>query len=88
MEKPAELGEILELSKKLAKDIPFVRVDFYIINHKVYFSEMTFFPASGFAPFEPDEWDATFGSWLKLPEKIRFLYARRVFYPTGRSRII
>lgn len=70
MEKPLELEEILELSRKLAKDIPFVRVDFYIINHKVYFSEMTFFPASGFAAFEPDEWDTIFGSWLTLPEKV------------------
>lgn len=70
MEKPSELETLLELSKKLSKDIPFVRVDFYIINHKVYFSEMTFFPASGFAAFEPDEWDTTFGSWLLLPEKV------------------
>ena len=70
MEKPAELEEVLELSKKLAKGFPFVRVDFYIINHKVYFSEMTFFPASGFAAFEPDEWDTTFGSWLTLPEMV------------------
>lgn len=67
MEKPAELDQILELAQKLSRNIPFVRVDFYIINHKVYFSEMTFFPASGLVPFEPEEWDNTFGSWLYLP---------------------
>lgn len=67
MEKPKELDEILELSKKLSKGIPFVRTDFYIINHQVYFSEMTFYPASGFEKYEPDEWDYIFGSYLKLP---------------------
>lgn len=69
MEKPAQLEEILELSRKLSADIPFVRTDFYIINHKVYFSEITFFPAAGFRPFEPESWDETFGSWIDLPAK-------------------
>ena len=65
--KPDELEEILEFSKKLSDGIPFVRTDFYIVNHHVYFSELTFFPASGFALFEPDEWDYIFGNYLKLP---------------------
>lgn len=65
--KPDELPEMLELAKKLSENIPFLRVDFYIIEHKVYFSELTFFPASGFERFVPDEWDDILGSWLKLP---------------------
>lgn len=69
IEKPAELDEMLKLSRVLSKDIPFVRTDFYTVNHKVYFGELTFYPASGFASFVPDEWDYTFGSWLTLPEK-------------------
>lgn len=69
IEKPAQLEEILELSKKLSKDIPFVRVDFYIVKNQVFFSELTFYPASGFSAFEPEEWDYTFGTWLKLPNK-------------------
>lgn len=64
--KPDELDEILELSRKLSVGIPFVRTDFYIINHQVYFSEITFFPASGFEKYEPDEWDYVFGDYLKL----------------------
>lgn len=66
MPRPRQLNEILELSKKLSEGIPFVRTDFYIINNRVYFSEITFFPGSGFAPFEPDEWDKTFGDWIDL----------------------
>ena len=66
---PAELAQMLEFSRILAKDIPFVRTDFYVIDHKVYFGEITFFPASGMSAFEPESWDDTFGSWLELPEK-------------------
>jgi len=66
IEKPDELEEMLEISRILAKDMPFIRTDFYIINHKLYFSEFTFFPASGFEKFEPEHWDQEFGSWLKL----------------------
>lgn len=68
IQKPDELKKILELSKKLSAGIPFLRVDFYIIEHKIYFSELTFFPASGFEKFEPEEWDYTLGSWLILPQ--------------------
>ena len=67
-EKPAELDKLLELAKKLSKDIPFVRTDFYIIGHQVYFGEMTFFPACGMKPFVPREWDYKLGSYLTLPK--------------------
>ena len=67
IEKPAELDEMLELSRVLSKDIPFVRTDFYVVNHKVYFGELTFFPASGLVGFVPSGWDETLGRWLKLP---------------------
>ena len=40
--RPFELEEMLELSKKLAKDIPFVRTDFYSIHGQTSFGEMTF----------------------------------------------
>ena len=64
---PAELQEMLRCASELAKDIPFVRVDFYTANNKVYFGELTFFPAGGMVKFEPEEWDYKLGSWTKLP---------------------
>lgn len=67
--KPEQLEEMLALSKILSKDIPFVRTDFYVIEGQVYFGEITFFPASGMAEFDPPVWDAKIGSWLELPEK-------------------
>ena len=66
-ERPEHLEEMLEISRKLAKDIPFVRVDLYISDSKILFGEMTFFPASGFTPFVPNEWDLKIGNWLELP---------------------
>lgn len=67
--KPNELDEILKLSAKLSKNIPFLRTDFYIIEGKVYFSELTFYPASGFEKFEPEKWDEILGEWIVLPDK-------------------
>ena len=66
--RPEQLEQMLEFSSILSENIPFVRTDFYVIEGKVYFGEITFFPASGMAPFQPARWDATIGSWLKLPE--------------------
>ena len=37
-------------------------------NGKILFGEMTFFHWSGLMPFEPEEWDYKFGSWIELPE--------------------
>ena len=55
------------LAEKLAESIPFVRVDFYYVNGRIYFGEMTFYPASGFGKFVPEEWDYKLGEWLDLP---------------------
>ena len=60
-----------ELARKLSIGIPQVRVDFYEVNGKVYFGEMTFFHWSGMTPFEPEKWDEIFGSWINLPDKKR-----------------
>ena len=67
--RPRQLDKLLELSKTLSSEIPFVRVDFYIVNDNIYFGEMTFFPAGGVKPFEPEVWDEVFGSWLNLPQR-------------------
>lgn len=66
-EKPLVLDQLLELSRKLSRGIPFLRTDFYIINDKILFGELTFFPSSGLGKFEPKEADYTIGEMLKLP---------------------
>ncbi len=64
-----ELEEMKGIARKLSHNIPFVRVDLYKVKGKIYFGELTFYHNSGTTAFEPEEWDYTFGSWLKLPEK-------------------
>lgn len=68
-EKPSQFEKMKELAGKLSVGYPHVRVDFYEVNGKVYFGEMTFFHNSGFVPFEPKEWDEKMGSWLELPKE-------------------
>lgn len=67
MEKPPLLEEMLSIASELSKEIPFVRVDFYIVKGALFFGEMTFFPAGGVKPFIPESWDDVFGEWLELP---------------------
>lgn len=66
LQKPTCLNEMLELSKTLSKGIPFVRVDFYIVNDQIKFGELTFFPGSGMEEFTPESYDYLLGSWIDL----------------------
>lgn len=67
IEKPKNLKKMLEFSKQLSKNIPFVRIDWYEINGELFFGEFTFFPGSGLEEFTPEEWDQKLGDWIKLP---------------------
>lgn len=68
VDRPEHLEEMIEVCKKLSKDIPFVRVDLYVIDNKEYFGELTFYPASGVGHFAPEEWNSYLGKMLTLPE--------------------
>lgn len=71
IKKPLNYEEMVILSEKLAKDIPFVRVDFYEVGGKTYFGEITLYPGSGWEEFTPEEWDIKLGSWIHLPTEAR-----------------
>jgi hypothetical protein len=66
IKKPENFERMITLANKLAEPFPFVRVDFYEINNKIYFGEMTFYPGNGMEPFSPVEWDYKLGEYLKL----------------------
>ncbi len=69
MERPQAWEEMINLSKKLSHGIPQVRTDFYDVNGKIYFGELTFFPGTGLEKFEPEEWDKIMGDFIELPTK-------------------
>lgn len=66
LEKPKKFDEMIKLARKLSYGIPHVRVDFYIINGKVYFGELTFFDSAGLEKFEPEKYDEILGSYIDL----------------------
>lgn len=68
--KPKTFDQMVQFSKVLSKNIPFVRVDFYEVNGHLYFGELTFYPGSGFEEFTPEEYDYILGSWLDLPKNL------------------
>ena len=68
-EKPANFERMQELAAKLSAGTPQLRVDFYEVDGKIYFGEMTFFHCSGLEAFHPEQWDRTFGDWVTLPPK-------------------
>lgn len=64
--KPSCFDEMLEICKKLAENTRFLRVDLYEVDNKVFFSEMTFYPCSGFMPFNDYKYDIEIGKYLDL----------------------
>lgn len=67
--KPKCLNEMIEYAKILSQGFPFVRVDFYEVEGKVYFGEMTFFHGGGVGWFKPEKIDTVFGNKIILPAK-------------------
>lgn len=65
-EKPSNFNKMVELAKILSRDTYFLRVDFYEINKKIYFSELTFYPNAGYIPFVPIEYDKILGDMINL----------------------
>lgn len=65
-EKPVNFELMKKLAEKLAEDTKHLRVDFYEVNGKVYFGELTFYQDSGMGIIEPDMYNEILGSWIKL----------------------
>lgn len=54
--KPICLDKLLESASILSKGFPQVRIDFYVVNDKVYFGEMTFTSQGGYMEFYTPEY--------------------------------
>lgn len=63
---PNKFQEMKEFSRTLSAGFPHVRVDFYVINNKIYFGELTFYHCGGMAKITPEEWDYRLGDMLQL----------------------
>jgi hypothetical protein len=65
-ERPEALDKMIELAAILSEGFPHVRVDFYYVNGKIYFGEMTFFPWGGPIWFKPDKWNYILGELIPI----------------------
>lgn len=65
--RPQNLSQMISIAERLSNDIDFVRVDLYDLGSRVVFGELTNYPEAGRGRFYPQEWDATFGSYWRLP---------------------
>lgn len=65
--KPSQFEKMLKIAEDLSADFPHVRVDFYNVNEQVIFGELTFYNASGYTIFSPDEFDFIMGEKFILP---------------------
>lgn len=68
IEIPKNLEKMTKLAEILSKDFKHVRVDFYNIDGKIYFGELTFTSYAGYFNFNPPEWDLKLGKLLNLEE--------------------
>ena len=64
---PNRLCDMIEICKKISKDIPEVRVDLYEIEDQIYFGEYTFYEGSGFCKFIPEKYNSILGDLIHLP---------------------
>ena len=62
---PKNFNKMLSLAEKISKNFNFVRVDFYLSNERILFSELTFTPSSG-ANSYTNEWDEKLGQFLTI----------------------
>lgn len=64
-----KVKKMIEYAEILASDFTFVRVDFFLVNGKIYFAELTFTPGGGYNELTPSSYLLELGKKLKLPVK-------------------
>lgn len=66
LKRPELMDDLFDLAARLSKGFPFVRMDFFIVEEKAYFSEYTFFPASGLDPKKTEVFEKMAGKKIDL----------------------
>ena len=64
--KPKCFSSMEKIAQELSEGFPFIRVDMYCINDKVYVGELTLYHYGGYTPFRPKEWDLKLGEMLDI----------------------
>jgi len=64
--RPTNYEKMIQIAEHISTDYRFVRIDLYEVNARIYFGEITFYPASGIGRFTPDSADTEIGALLHL----------------------
>lgn len=64
--RPENLDIHIQIARELSRGIPFARIDIYDVDGRLYFGEITFYPAGGFGEFRPSEYNKIIGEMLPL----------------------
>ncbi len=83
VEKPGALYELLKYAAILSEDFLHARTDFYMVEGKVIFGEITFSNSAGFGRVEPKEFALKMGEYLKLPIKKNGNEHRKAYHEEG-----
>lgn len=70
IKRPDCLIELLSEARKLSKGFPHARIDFYIVNNRIYFGEVTFTNGAGFDKITPHSFDVAMGKLFNLPHNL------------------
>ena len=68
IERPKNLDKMVELASMLADKLPFVRVDLYNVNGRVFFGELTFYPSDARKNFFPESFNKKVADYFILPK--------------------
>lgn len=63
---PDSFNMMIKIAGEIATYIgnPFIRVDLYSVQDRIYFSEVTFTPCGGYMKIDPPEWDRYIGEMI------------------------
>jgi hypothetical protein len=67
---PKEWITMMALAEELSMGIDFIRVDFYLSQRQIYFSEMTNYPLAGNIKFVPESFDKLVSSYWKYFDNV------------------
>lgn len=63
---PKQFDDMKRIARKLSKGMRHLRVDFYIVDEKIYVGELTFYHNGGFSEVKPEEWNYKMGSMISI----------------------
>lgn len=66
IKQPDNLSRMIDISREISKDFPHVRVDFYEVDGRLYFGELTFYHESGTGKFNLEKYEQLLGNWLDI----------------------